>query len=544
MRTRTLLLASALLFGAQGIAQNFDGFNYQAVIRNTAGDPLPNQAVAVRFTIVSGILQPHIETYAVTTDAQGMIKLSMGQGTLQSGPAFSAIDWSNNNAWTYCVEVDITGGSNYQPLGCENFKAVPFAMRALTSDAGPPSGWAVYGPAVANTNTGNVGIGTTSPAAKLEINANDLGFRQSNGTVRADLSLTSTDAYFGTTTANHHLHLRAGGLDDMIIRGDNHRVGMGRNPTDQKLEVEGGAYFSGKVGIGTTTPASKLDVEGGVSVGSTYSGATVAPSNGMIIEGNVGIGTTSPAEKLTVRTATANFGFAHTDGTITVGSFVGGVAGGGWYGTRSNHNLNFFTNNSTAQMTLATSGRVGIGTTTPQQKLDVLGNAIVRGTEFNSNGDSAVVYVGDAASRVQNTYGTGLQLFTYPGSNPGITIVSGTNDVGIGTTTPQSKLSVNGKITCKEVEVTLAGFPDYVFEKNYNLMPLAEVEAYIAANGHLPNVPSACEVEESGLGLGEMNRILLEKVEELTLHAIAKEKEVEALNARVAQMEAILLSRK
>ncbi|MEZ4740809.1 MAG: hypothetical protein R2818_15965 [Flavobacteriales bacterium] len=62
-------------------------------------------------------------------------------------------------------------------------------------------------------------------------------------------------------------------------------------------------------------------------------------------------------------------------------------------------------------------------------------------------------------------------------------------------------------IWAKEVEVTLANFPDYVFDKEYRLMPLEEVAAYIQANGHLPNVPSACEVEENGLGLsGEMNK--------------------------------------
>ncbi|MCB0810418.1 MAG: hypothetical protein KDB96_14165, partial [Flavobacteriales bacterium] len=91
-------------------------------------------------------------------------------------------------------------------------------------------------------------------------------------------------------------------------------------------------------------------------------------------------------------------------------------------------------------------------------------------------------------------------------------------------------------ITAKEVEVTLAGFPDYVFEPDYDLMTLEEVEAYIKKNGHLPNVPSAREVEENGLGLGEMNKILLEKVEELTLHLIEQQKRLDEQAAMIQDL--------
>lgn len=83
--------------------------------------------------------------------------------------------------------------------------------------------------------------------------------------------------------------------------------------------------------------------------------------------GNVGIGTTIPTDKLTVQTLTDNYGLVQTDGTIAVGTYIGGVSAieGGWFGTRSNHPLYFFTNNDTAQLTLGTNGDVGIGTTQP-----------------------------------------------------------------------------------------------------------------------------------------------------------------------------------
>ena len=97
--------------------------------------------------------------------------------------------------------------------------------------------------------------------------------------------------------------------------------------------------------------------------------------------------------------------------------------------------------------------------------------------------------------------------------------ISNTGNVGIGTTTPTSKLSVNGTIQAKEVIVN-TGWSDYVFSPTYRLKPLSEVAAYIHENHHLPDIPSEGEVRETGVSLGEMQSKLLAKVEELTLHMI------------------------
>ncbi len=99
-------------------------------------------------------------------------------------------------------------------------------------------------------------------------------------------------------------------------------------------------------------------------------------------------------------------------------------------------------------------------------------------------------------------------------------------NVGIGTLTPQEKLSVNGKIRAKEIKVEATNWPDYVFKQNYDLMPLQQLETYIKANGHLPGVPSAQKAQQEGVELGEMNKILLKKIEELTLHLIEKDKQL------------------
>jgi uncharacterized protein involved in high-affinity Fe2+ transport len=95
-------------------------------------------------------------------------------------------------------------------------------------------------------------------------------------------------------------------------------------------------------------------------------------------------------------------------------------------------------------------------------------------------------------------------------------------NVGIGTTAPDAKLAVKGQIHAQEVKIDLNGAvaPDYVFEPTYDLKPLSEIETYIKANKHLPEVPSAKEMEANGVQLGEMNMLLLKKVEELTLYVI------------------------
>ncbi|RYG29444.1 MAG: hypothetical protein EOO01_38210 [Chitinophagaceae bacterium] len=108
--------------------------------------------------------------------------------------------------------------------------------------------------------------------------------------------------------------------------------------------------------------------------------------------------------------------------------------------------------------------------------------------------------------------------------------------VRIGTTQAATgyMLNVGGKIIGEEVRVQLrTAWPDYVFDDNYPLTSLDEVERFIKANKHLPNIPSAAQVESDGHLLGEMQTKLLEKVEELTLYIIDLKKEVEALKKQV-----------
>jgi hypothetical protein len=132
-------------------------------------------------------------------------------------------------------------------------------------------------------------------------------------------------------------------------------------------------------------------------------------------------------------------------------------------------------------------------------------------------------------------------LFVGPSSGLGTT-----GRVGIGTTnTPtiiggedisEYRLFVAGGILTDEVRVR-TGWADYVFADDYKLPTLIEVGAFINENGHLPNVPSAQQVEEEGIEIGEITRIQQEKIEELTLYMIGMQKEIEILKAKLEGQE-------
>jgi hypothetical protein len=151
------------------------------------------------------------------------------------------------------------------------------------------------------------------------------------------------------------------------------------------------------------------------------------------------------------------------------------------------------------------------------------------------------------ALRVQVGTTTKLNVYDHGGVAIGSNITTGpsdglyvNNEVCINTATVAAgyMLNVNGKIICEELKVQDSGsWPDYVFADEYDLPTLDEVEAYIEENNHLLGVPDACTVEEEGIMIGEMQKVMMEKIEELTLYMIDADKRIKALETENANLK-------
>jgi hypothetical protein len=183
-----------------------------------------------------------------------------------------------------------------------------------------------------------------------------------------------------------------------------------------------------------------------------------------------------------------------------------------------------------------TSAAVGIGTTAPASMLHINSPVERQTLRIYKNGNTTnylSVWQGTGAAAL-DPIGTGKLYLGYDQTTD--TYVNG--KLGIGTTSPDYPLTVNGSVHAKEVRVDLnVPAPDYVFEKEYKLTSLEDIKNYIDQNKHLPEVPSAKEMEKNGVQLGEMNMILLKKIEELTLYVIELKKEYESAKTQMRNMQ-------
>jgi hypothetical protein len=208
------------------------------------------------------------------------------------------------------------------------------------------------------------------------------------------------------------------------------------------------------------------------------------------------------------------------------------------------------------------NGKVGVGVSVPESQLHTNGTVRFAGLTNDNAKDRVVVSDanGNLSYREASTLGgSSTAGWSLTGNNDAnaklgtigsndLPIITGNveqmriganGNVGIGTTAISGnyKLSVEGTIRTRKVRVDPGTWADYVFESDYKLRPLKEVEQYIQQEKHLPEVPSAAEVKKEGLDLGDNQAVLLKKIEELTLYVIQQQKQLEAQQQKIENLE-------
>ena len=562
------LTVLAILFGSLSYAQTntFPSSGNVGIGTTTPGALLHihNNSIPV-FRLSNSTYSSELkqDSYVTTVEASSIFSLKWGNSGNRSEMYFDHLQVGKFHLSTYGAFVNGWGGfkvahnekfgfythgstNSYLAIGSVRTDNNNWGLTFSSKNAGTDI------EAMRITNTGNVGIGTTNPGAPLEV------YKSNSGALGGQIVLNNTGVAQGDQTA---LSFASGGVANSraqiqsTVEGAPYYgtlefiTGMKGTPASwtEKMRITG----AGKVGIGTTNPSTDVELNK-----TNNSGYTVLQiKNPSTASGILGAQLTLANSSSTGSVFKTGTGYTTYKSVVATdlglyNSIAGNISILNDYGSG---NINFTAGGaSAAQITLLPSGKVGIGTTNPQYgNLQIASNAgdynatmpapvAVRvntagvgfviantGTEYTDFASGTILKGMRGHGSVPFTISNDGEIYFSPNGSEVMRLKSG--NVGIGTASPSEKLAVNGNIVSKKVRVTQTGWADYVFHPSYQLPLLSEVEVYIKKHQHLPEIPSAKEVEKNGLDLGANQAALLKKIEELTLYVIEQNKRIEQL---------------
>jgi hypothetical protein len=402
-------------------------------------------------------------------------------------------------------------------------------------------------------NEPRVGIGNTAPTVALDVTG-DIKAQSVNATilkVGSRVEFTQPELSFvKIVNSPGDTSISINPSDPMDTKSSSISNGYGMNYI---LTMKGT-----NVGIGTNNPSAKLHVSGH----SYLSGGLRIKSISDYDEADIAVKNKWFFTSGTSNVIGHNWRTNPTDSSDMIRAYYGAASAMFFNG---NGDISFRTIgaepitsqiNSWQEVIMKNNGYLGIGTSAPKTKFQIGNiwtfhdgvNDKIIGRNCYYNGENNVRIQSGVASRIffSSNGDIVFQTAAQKGANTMIDgdwksiYIKNNGSLGINTDdVPASyKLAINGKMICEEVTVILrANWPDYVFDNNYNLKPLEEVAEFIQEHKHLPEIPSAAQVEENGVGLAEMNALLLKKVEELTLYIIEQNKQISEQNQRIDALE-------
>jgi hypothetical protein len=461
-----LFLASILSVGLS--AQSPEAFKYQAVVRDVSSNIIANQSVSFQISILQGNssgLSVYTETHTITTNTYGLANMEVGNGTLISGN-FSTIDWANDIYFVQ-VEMDPAGGSSYALMGSSQLQSVPYALNAKTAEnvfdgdfnslANVPTNVSAFtNDSGYITNADDADADPNNELQTISKTGSSVTLSNGGGSFTDDVNDADADATNELqiiSLATNTITLTNGGgsvsLTPYLDNTDAQDLSLSGNSlgiTNDATSVDLSVYLDNTDAQTLSITGNNLNISGGNNVDLTnlvtadsnwtVNGAHIFNSN----SGNVGIGTTTPNSKLNVL------------GSGTILKLDGDGIGSA--------EMSIYSNNA-GQRPGITLGRTSDETTWGVAPSNGIYSSIA------TTGDAVLGAYGTAEDLIfANVTAGDIRFSTGISDTEKMTITNGGN-VGIGTTTPTAKLSVNGSAN-KPGGGSWAVFSDERLKKNVN----------------------------------------------------------------------------